>query len=459
MVSKKSLIITIISVLCLISLAQAEEKENAKIELIPVYEKTFDDTIVDVIFDTATVTIEEAKRMGWKEEAFIGMKTNERVKVIYHKIVMVKKKGKAHYVGVDRSYGSDVTELKFYNKKGVLLKIMDAGTFEHSEELEISPRGRYFCIAKYPKEVDLDYRGGIIYNSDGKKIWEIENYTPIAISDEGYAIATYVDWEVPPEPGGTFYVYDNKGKMKKTIENPDSSHLIARFAKFSDDGEWAIVVFKRETYPPTHITLIKKTGEVIWERYFPECAVTAMKAEFAIIPYVGVCGIWDNQLEKGTGAYRNTEVYFIDWQGNLKWVAPLGIRGWMIVNISEDRGRVYVASTEGYLWCFNIRDGKPVWRHKESWAPELQTTVLHRQLLGAPTFREMGIIDMIYIVGGEWTNWRNSTFSVFDASNGNLLTRMEFMNEKVGIAFFKQYVSLIKKSKGQVFIFKQEDLR
>ena len=33
-----------------------------------MYEKTFEDTIVDVIFDT--VTLEEAKAMGWKEEAF-----------------------------------------------------------------------------------------------------------------------------------------------------------------------------------------------------------------------------------------------------------------------------------------------------------------------------------------------------------------------------------------------------
>ncbi len=448
-------------VLGFISLVGAGEKEGeSNIELIPVYEKTFDDTIVDVIFDTATVTIEEAKKMGWQEEGLKKIKGGKKTKIIYPKVVITRKKeeGKAyyHYTGINRNYGTDdVRAIKFYNKTGKFLKTIDAGIFKKAVELLRSPNGRYFCIAKWPAEFGYyDYRGGDLYDADGRMIWQINTNTPIAISDEGYAIATYVDWDIPPAPGGKFYVYNNKGELIRTIENPDTTLLVARFAKFSDDGEWAIVAFKKETFPPTHLTLIKKSGEIVWEKLFPECRITARGEEVTIIPYIGVCGIWDYQLVKGTGGFRETEVYFIDWQGNLKWTTPLGIRGNMIVNGSGDGDKIYVASAFGYLWCIDIQNGKIIWTHKESWAPELRTIVKSSQIAHAPMFREMKIItDKICLIG------ETGVFSVFYSKNGDLLKRMEFLDEKISLPFTEQYLPLIKGNKGQVVIFNEEDLR
>jgi hypothetical protein len=98
--------ILIITALCLVSLTRAEEKEETKIELIPVYEKTFDDTIVDVIFDTATVSIEEAKKMGWKEEAFSKEERQKlQCSILYPKVIVIGKNERC------------VTELVFYSKK------------------------------------------------------------------------------------------------------------------------------------------------------------------------------------------------------------------------------------------------------------------------------------------------------------------------------------------------------
>ena len=62
--------ISLILFLCIIAFSILGAEDKSVIKLVPVYEKTFQDTIVDVIFDTATVSISEAKAMGWKEEAF-----------------------------------------------------------------------------------------------------------------------------------------------------------------------------------------------------------------------------------------------------------------------------------------------------------------------------------------------------------------------------------------------------
>ena len=62
--------ISLILFLCIIAFSILRAEDKSVIKLIPVHEKTFQDTIVDVIFDTATVSISEAKAMGWKEEAF-----------------------------------------------------------------------------------------------------------------------------------------------------------------------------------------------------------------------------------------------------------------------------------------------------------------------------------------------------------------------------------------------------
>ena len=87
-----SLLAIVIALMAMNSGLYAQEKDTAqtesKVELKVVYEKTFDEPIVNVIFDTATVNIEEAKKRGWKEEGFTNEeKIKGKVLISYPKVV------------------------------------------------------------------------------------------------------------------------------------------------------------------------------------------------------------------------------------------------------------------------------------------------------------------------------------------------------------------------------------
>ncbi len=73
-------------------------KQTGEVDLQVIYEKMFDDTIADVFFDTTTVSIEEAQKMGWKEEAFKGMKVSDKTRIIYPKVVITRKKRKVRLI-------------------------------------------------------------------------------------------------------------------------------------------------------------------------------------------------------------------------------------------------------------------------------------------------------------------------------------------------------------------------
>ena len=86
-----------------------EEKAiEQNIRLETIYEKTFEDTIIDAIFDTTTVSIEEAKRMGWKTYLLNEEdKMENKALISYPKALIVKDK---------ESPGKKT--IKFLNKNG-----------------------------------------------------------------------------------------------------------------------------------------------------------------------------------------------------------------------------------------------------------------------------------------------------------------------------------------------------
>ena len=251
-----SLLAIVIALMAMNSGLYAQEKDTAqtesKVELKVVYEKTFDEPIVNVIFDTATVNIEEAKKRGWKEEGFTNEeKIKGKVLISYPKVVF----------GVQEAR----LEARFYDKNA---QIINRLTLKEYEGVYLSPNKRCILVSKIPDEWNPQYSGGTLYDLDSKKIWEIDGPTPTAVSDEGYAIAAYLDWQVPPAPGGDFYVYDSKGKLITTIENPLKKKTAPLFAKFSKDGEYALLGFRASTYPPTAFTLITKEGKILWKKNY-----------------------------------------------------------------------------------------------------------------------------------------------------------------------------------------------
>ena len=426
-----------------------EKKETSKIELIPVYEKTFDDTIVDVIFDTATVSIEEAKKMGWKDIAFREEeKRDGRVRIEYPKMVFLSRGRELGWYSPEIRSSYYLKEIRFYNKKGKLLSTLGIGS-KGDEWVHISANNKYVLISRIPAEYNPEYSGGILYNNEGKRICEINGPTPIAVSDEGYMVAAYLDWQVPPEPGGSFYIYNPSGKLIKTIKNPDKEKTAPLFAKYSKDGEYAVLVFKATTFPPTVICLIKKTGEIMWKKEFPEFRFSAREEEIDFLSDEGIIGVFDLVRILPSRESWKTFILNVDLQGKLAWKIPLPIRGNMIVKIVGNTKKVLVTSTNGYLWCINMIHGQMLWNHIEKWAPD------KRRNWQVPFYVELKIVENnLYIIGKQGRNWQSSTVFIFNENNGSLLKKIDYPGEKITFVKIGEKMGIINMTKCKISIFK-----
>ena len=185
----KNSIKILITGLFALSAAYGQEKG---IKLINVYEKSFNEPIVDVIFDTATVSLEEAKAMGWKEEAFtLSEKAKGEVTIPYPCVLITKKK------------------VSFLDKKGKEKKsikmLVEGVKWEGKEGVHIgkgrinvrkSKNGEYLALA-IPREgsnLGEGEKGDLaIYRKDGNEMWRLKN---VYLSD-GYII---------PSPNGEYAI-------------------------------------------------------------------------------------------------------------------------------------------------------------------------------------------------------------------------------------------------------------
>jgi len=206
--------ISLILFLCIIAFPILRAEDKSVIKLIPVYEKTFQDTIVDVIFDTATVSITKAKEMGWKDDAFNEEEKRIGNAIISYSCVLITK-----------------DKISFFNKEGkekrIVKRIVEGIKWEGKEGIHIgrgrihvrkSKNGEYLALA-IPREGSSLGEGEkgdlVIYRKDGQEMWRVENvYLSDGIitpSPNGeYAIAL-PPGEYPEQP--PFY-YSKEGLIK-----------------------------------------------------------------------------------------------------------------------------------------------------------------------------------------------------------------------------------------------------
>ncbi|HEC77797.1 MAG TPA: hypothetical protein ENI34_01470 [candidate division WOR-3 bacterium] len=386
-------------------------QNEPKVRLKVVYEKTFDEEILDVIFDTATVAIEEAKQMGWKEEAFSEEeKAKGKVLVSYPKVVFISRGRRISRLPAERGNSYNAKELPIYDRDGrVVNKIVlkDYG----EEYTRFSPMRKFITVGKMPQEWRPDYSGGTLYDNNGRIIWEIEGPaepTALAVSDEGYVIAGRVDWmNGPPTRGGDFYVYDPRGARIATIENPDKRRLASLLANFSKDGNYALLCFSPEEAQPAVFVLISKEGKILWKKEIA-CIHSRWVGETDVFPKKGVIGC----IYKG-----GLQLFYVDWNGNLRWLAPLTASGYACCRFAQDGKRVYASSSKGYLWCFDLNTGRTIWRHKEPWSPPVEGK---RGVPEAPEFVELYELGQNIVV--------NATYKVlvFDSKTGKLVAETEY---------------------------------
>ena len=176
----------------MIGICLSGESKESGIKLIPVYEKTFEDTIVDVIFDTVTVSLSEAKAMGWKEEAFSEEeKAKGKVTITYPCVLITKEeirfldeRGKEK-----KSINRIVKGVKWEGKQGVKVG-------EGVIKVRKSKGGEYLGVV-IPREGSLLGEGikgdFVMYRKNGKEMWKLGD---VYLSD-GYVI---------PSPNGEYAI-------------------------------------------------------------------------------------------------------------------------------------------------------------------------------------------------------------------------------------------------------------
>jgi len=402
--------------------------QESKLTLIPVYEKTFEDTIVDVIFDTVTVTLNKAKAMGWKEEAFSEEeKAKGKVTVPYPKVV---------FIGTPFPMASKVKGIKFYNQQGNLIKYVNV---QKKERVYMSPNKKYILIGKWPDVDHPERQGGKLYNSHGDILTTFNRYFPLAVSDNRYVIAGELPYE--SEAPGDFRFYNPSGEEISKVHNP-----------LKNIGEgWSWAIFERNKNNAIIGYTNKITRSVILYTTMTGKKIWSSKLSFAsTFPYEsGVC----RDYIIGTGYIYNCnkahfEKYYI-WainkkDGILKWLLETENLGNTVIKINKTSKHIYLSSwLNKEILKIGMDSGKILGKYK---LPK-----------GRQLFNELKIInDTLYIIGKQGRDWHSSTLFVFDGKNGKLLKKIEYPQEKITFAKCIEGIGLINITKGKVTIFRKE---
>lgn len=331
--------------------AQEEEKASQKVDLHVVYEKTSDDPIIDVIFGEAEVTLAEATKMGWREEAFsVEDKTKDKAKIFYPKVVITSRTE-----GIDYPFEPEgemrAKEIKFYDENEQLTKTVSAG-----HRLLRSENGKYFVVANlfgdgYDKEGNYIYHpgGGVIYNWNGDEIGKILSGRILQVSDSGYILVDQGDF------GRDWAVYDSSGEETGRLAAHEYAVGASNGSRMTQNGEYIVTVILI-TKTKTIYILWDKTGNILWAKEFPFEVTGSMPLSHSLIENAGIIG----------KAWRF--IIMVDWDGELLWNIKKPAGGSYRSKFSQDNKKVFMISTSGYVFCIDVSLGKIYWQHKVDWS-------------------------------------------------------------------------------------------
>lgn len=352
---RRVLISTIIALMAINLGLYAQEEEAAQIEpkvdLQVVYEKTFDDPIVDVIFDEAEVTLAEATKMGWREEAFsLEDKTKDKAKIFYPKVVITSRKEGIDYPGEPEGE-MRAKEIKFYDENEQLTKTVSAG-----HRLLRSENGRYLVVANlfgdgYDKEGNYIYYpgGGVIYNWNGDQIGKIPSGRVWQVSDNGHVLGEWV-------------VYDSLGRKTGHLKlDIPEEYLVPEgiCSRMNQDGEYIVTVIPVSKTKTIYI-LWNKTGRILWTKEFLFRVWGTMPLSHSLIENEGIVGQVDGEF--------GASIIMIGWDGRLVWNIKSPTHGMDRSIVSHDNQKVFIISSKGYIFCLDATSGKFRWQHKADWS-------------------------------------------------------------------------------------------
>ncbi len=435
----------ILIVLLVLSLASPAQESSSEFELDTIFERKLDEIIVDAIFDTATISIETAKSLGWKDTYLEQLGSKDMVKVEYPKIIKISKRGTdvEYYAPVVKNSSYYVSEIEFYDRDERKLNSIQPET---NTEIYSSAYNKYILIGKIPAEYKPNFSGGLLYNAKGERILVMkEGPTPMSVSEKGLMGAfSLLSWDPTYKPGGPFYLYDKDGNLIKAIKDPNKEDATPFFSEFSPNGNHVVLAFDGKTGKPNYFYIILDNGEIVGRCKLTKYYFSGHSEEMAVLDDAGFAVVLDE--------YKIPFVLFIDWNGNIKWEQPLEIRGNMIVKISEDKSKVYVLTGLGCIWCFDIKTGVKLWYNKEGWAFD---STAGRFSWEIPRFRELKVNDdILYIIGKQGREWHSSTLFAFDGKTGNLLKKIEYPQEKITFAETVENIGIINITNPSISILK-----
>jgi len=223
------------------------------------------DTITNVIFGEAEMTVSKARTMG--VEGLVQESSDEKVKVKYPKVVMVSDEDI-----IERSAEAIAKSIRFLDVNGKLKKEIPVQRYilgkQSPARISISKNEKFLAINTPIKEDEKGIWGKntVVFNSDGDRLWGFDhNLVTIYLSPNGeYMVGQ--GWE-----SGPVVVYGKDGKTLREIENNGLNDI-----SFSDDGNYFAVILegidremKTERYVDrayADLVVVDAQGNELWRK-------------------------------------------------------------------------------------------------------------------------------------------------------------------------------------------------
>jgi hypothetical protein len=278
-------------------------------EAVLLWEKEFDEEVVDVIFGEAEMTVEEARTLGFK--GWEQRKTTDIVKVQYPKVLMVQDEN-------NQGREPHVKLMKFLDEKGNIKKELPIQRYIPGEQspadINVSENKKYLCITSVKKwsEVGEALDGeSVILNTDGDILWKTKHsLSSVKVSPNGqYVIGAEIDWG-----GYPLQIFYRNGLVREIKK--DDQLWTARFSK--DGSLCALTVFtfdrqlwgkKGANYYIKHLILFDDKGNELWRKE------NISRGEAAV--WSRITNITDDSVTVFTVEKPSLKIYHFDKDGNL----------------------------------------------------------------------------------------------------------------------------------------------
>lgn len=332
----RNIVITVVvAALCFVSLAGAEEKEKeSKIELIPVYEKTFDDTIIYVIFDETEITVEEAKILGWR--GLEGEKSEVKNTIIYPKVVIKE--------GV----------IEFLDEKGIVEKSFSLAPLQGSKPritVSFSKNRKFIGVVKSRKEFTM-------LNDDGETLWQSDigrvGYGWPYISPDGqYSVCV-------GDITGDFSdyypsIWNKDGFKKELINKEDRTKFELLHLEFTRDGNMFAATLHHKVDNNIYLCLYDRNGTKKWQK-----TVGRGYGGYTTISGVGnyiAVTIWEKDK-------NHQELRLYNQNGELCWASTVNL-GEVYLSFSRGDSILMAVCEWASIYHFDIQSGKTLWFYNE----------------------------------------------------------------------------------------------